>query len=101
MRQITPGAVPDKKLEMKLLALFSLVNGSFLSGSLPADLSKDFYRSAQLRADQLFRDAIAEHRDKVKDTDPRNPGHMEAAFRKNVTNYLENLIGEGQFWQSF
>jgi len=84
----------NKILEMKLLALFSLVNGSFLSGSLPADLSKDFYRSAQLRADQLFRDAIAEHRDKVKDTDLRNPGHMEAAFRKNVTNYLENLIGE-------
>lgn len=61
--------------------------------SLPKDLSNDFYHAAQLRADQLFRDAIEEHRAKVKDTDPKNPGHMEAAFRKNVTNYMENLIG--------
>ena len=93
-------------------------------------MSKDFYRSAQLRADQMFRDAIAEHRAKVKDTDLKNPGHMEAGFRyffqyfyfvnktvcsfvktcsliminlikltidplrKNITNYIENLIGE-------
>ena len=61
--------------------------------SLPKDLSNDFYHAAQLRADQLFRDAIEEHRAKIKDTDPKNPGHMEAAFRKNMTDYMENLIG--------
>ena len=49
--------------------------------SLPVDVSKDFFQSAQLRADQMFRDAIAEHRAKVKDTDLKNPGHMEAGFR--------------------
>ena len=40
----------------------------------------------------MFRDTIDVHRSNVKDTDVRNPGHMESAFRKNITNYIENLI---------
>jgi len=40
----------------------------------------------------MFRDTIEQHRANVKDTDSRNPGHMEAAFRKNITSYIENLI---------
>ena len=69
------------------------VYGWLMSEKLPSDVSRSYFQSMQLRADQMFRDTIAEHRKNVPDTDPRNPGHMEASFRRNITEYLENLVG--------
>ena len=79
-------------LAVQCLSIVS-VNGWLMSEKLPADISKSYFQSMQLRADQMFRDTIAEHRKNVPDTDLRNPGHMEASFRRNITEYLENLIG--------
>ena len=79
-------------LAVQCLSIVS-VNGWLMSEKLPVDVSKSYFRSMQLRADQMFRDTIAEHRKNVPDTDLRNPGHMEASFRRNITEYLENLIG--------
>jgi len=79
-------------LAVQCLSIVS-VNGWLMSEKLPADISKSYFQSMQLRVDQMFRDTIAEHRKNVPDTDLRNPGHMEASFRRNITEYLENLIG--------
>jgi len=79
-------------LAVQCLSIVS-VNGWLMSEKLPVDVSKSYFRSMQLRADQMFRDTITEHRKNVPDTDLRNPGHMEASFRRNITEYLENLIG--------
>lgn len=79
-------------LAVQCLSIVS-VNGWLMSEKLPSDVSKSYFQSMQLRADQMFRDTIAEHRKNVPDTDMRNPGHMEASFRRNITEYLENLVG--------
>ena len=51
---------------MRLLAFLSAqllsANAWFMSEKIPADISKNYFKSMQLRADQMFRDTIDEHR---------------------------------------
>ena len=79
-------------LVVQCLSIVS-VDSWLMSEKLPADVSKSYFQSMQLRADQMFRDTIAEHRINIPDKDLRNPGHMEASFRRNITEYLENFVG--------
>ena len=36
---------------------------------------------------------MTEHRKNVQDTDKRNPGHMEAQFRRDLDKQLTDMIG--------
>ena len=62
--QIIKKKIRKKRTKMKLFLLFFGISQSwFLDEKLPK--SKNFYEILQIRVDQMFRDAISEHRENV------------------------------------
>merc|ERR1719223_371183 len=81
---------------MKLFSsILAITSGLEIAKGIKKDVAEslDFFQTVQLRADHLFRDMIEMHRENVPDTDKRNPGHLEADFRKELTSKLASLIG--------